>query len=397
MKSVTIVGAALAGLSAARALRARSYDGRIVLVGDEPHRPYDRPPLSKGFLAGTLTPTDLELSTEDDEALDLAWRLGRRATGLDPMAREVVLDSGERIVSDAVVLATGARARRLSAGPSWPVGGAVGGVHTLRSLDDAVALRKDLRPGARLVVIGAGFIGAEVASTAHGLGLDVTVVEAQPIPMAAQLGPEMGALCARLHGDHGVRLLTKAGVLGLSGPDPGENVRAVRLDDGREIPADVVVAGIGATPCVDWLVGSGVKIDHGVLVDARCATNLPGVVAAGDCTATYQPWTGRVRPREHWTNALRQPEIAAATVLGRTAPSPPVPYFWSDQYGVRLQFAGHYRDGDRIEIVEGDTAARRFVAVYRRDGRPVAVLALNQPKLFGRWRRELAVPERCAA
>lgn len=384
MRSVTIVGASLAGLSAARALRAQSYDGRIVIVGDEKHAPYDRPPLSKDFLAGKATVEDLALSTEDDETLELDWRLGNVAVRLDPASRAVELDSGEELVADGVVLATGARARTLP-------GSALTGVHTLRSLDDALALRDGLLAGGPVVVIGAGFIGAEIASTARGLGLDVTVVEARPTPLEEPLGPEMGAHVAALHADHGTKLITGVGVTGIVGTD---RVRAVRLVDDTELPAATVVVGVGATPNVEWLAGSGIELGPGVRTDAWCATSVPGVVAVGDCASSYNRFAGEVVRLEHWTNALQQPEIAAATLLGRQADARPAPpYFWSDQYGVRLQFAGHRRPGDTVEIIDGDPAARSFLAVYRRGAHPVAVLSLNQPRLFGRWRRQLVVPE----
>ncbi|WP_158843967.1 NAD(P)/FAD-dependent oxidoreductase [Saccharothrix deserti] len=384
MRAITVVGASLAGLSAARALRSQSYDGRIVVVGDEPHRPYDRPPLSKEFLAGKASVEDLALSTPDDDELDVDWWLGHKAIALDASRRAVRLDSGEELVSDGVVLATGARARTLP-------GSGLAGVHTLRSLDDALALRAELAEGGPLVVIGAGFIGAEVASTARALGLDVTVVEALPTPLAGPLGPEMGALVAALHTDNGTRLVTGVGVAGFVGAG---RVRAVRLADDRELPAATVVVGVGAVPNVDWLAGSGVEVDGGVLTDARCATGVPGIVAVGDCALSYNRFAGSALRLEHWTNAVQQPEIAAATLLGRRADvRSAAPYFWSDQYGVRLQFAGHRRPGDAVEIAEGDPAERSFAAVYRRDGRSVAVLAVNRAKLFGRLRRELAVPE----
>lgn len=384
MRSITIVGASLAGLSAARALRALSYDGRIVVVGDEKHEPYDRPPLSKDFLVGKAATADLALSTEDDAALGLDWRLGSTAVWLDPARRAVGLDSGEELISDGVVLATGARARTLR-------GSALVDVHTLRSLDDALALRADFLAGGPVVVIGAGFIGAEVASSARALGLDVTVVEARPTPLEEPLGPEMGAHMSALHTDHGTTLITGVGVVGLVG---GSRVRAVRLADGRELSAATVVVGIGATPNVEWLAGSGLELGPGVRTDAGCATNIPGVVAVGDCASSYNRFAGEVLRLEHWTNALRQPEIAAATLLGqRHATRPAAPYFWSDQYGVRLQFAGHRRAGDVVEVVDGDPDSRSFTAVYRRGGRQVAVLSVNQSKLFGRLRRQLAVPE----
>lgn len=379
MRVIAIAGASLAGLSTARALREAGFDGRVVVVGDEPHRPYDRPPLSKEFLAGTMSAADLALES-DDEDLDVDWRLGARAVALDPALRTIVLDSGERITCDGVVLATGARARRLPGSP-------LAGVHTLRTLDDAIALRAELVPGARLVVIGAGFIGAEVASTARGLGLAVTVVEQQAVPLAGPLGVELGGVCAALHGEHGVELITGVGVAGLTG---AERVRSVHLTDGRELPADVVVVGVGAVPNTEWLAGSGLDAERGVRTDARCATGIPSVVAVGDCAVSHNPFAGAEIRLEHWTNALEQPATAAATLLGHEQlPSPRAPYFWSDQYGARLQFAGHRREGDRMEVVDGDPAARRFTAVFRRGDRPVAVFAMNQPKVFGRWRREL--------
>ncbi|MET0237540.1 MAG: FAD-dependent oxidoreductase [Kibdelosporangium sp.] len=379
MRTITVVGASLAGLSAARALRTQEFAGRIIVVGSEPHEPYDRPPLSKEFLQGTLD--DIALSTPDDKLLDIDWRLGCTAAALDTSNRAVVLDNGEQIVTDGVVLATGARARRLS-------GPALSGVYTLRTLDDAVALRSALELGGSLVVIGAGFIGAEVASTARQLGLEVTVVETLPTPMAGPFGVQMGAACALLHARNGVRLITGVAVSELVGT---ARVRAVRLADGREVPADVVVAGIGAIPNVQWLAGSGVAVDGGVVTDARCKTTVPSVVAVGDCASSFNDHAGAVIRLEHWTNALQQPKVAAATLLGRTsvhAARFSVPYFWSDQYGSRLQFAGHRRDGDEVEIIEGSVESS-FVAVYRRATRPVAVLAMDSARTFGQWRREL--------
>ena len=265
--AVAIVGASLAGLSAARALRAQSYDGRIVVIGDERHAPYDRPPLSKEFLADTCSQEDVALGTAADEALDLDWRLGSTAVGLHRGTRSVRLADGSEVRADGVVLATGARARRLPGTES------LAGVHVLRSLDDAVTLSADLLAAEHLVVIEAGFIGAEVASTARALGVQVTVVEAQPVPLAGPLGAEMGAVCAELHADHGTRLLSGTGVARLVGSN---RVQAVELADGRRLPADVVVVGIGAAPNVEWLADSCVALDHGVLTDERCATNVPG-------------------------------------------------------------------------------------------------------------------------
>jgi NADPH-dependent 2,4-dienoyl-CoA reductase/sulfur reductase-like enzyme len=385
-RTIAVVGASLAGLSAARALREQAYDGRIVIIGDEVHAPYDRPPLSKEFLVGTASLDDIALTGPDDDALDLEWRLGSTAVGLDRHTRTVRLRDGSEVRADGVILATGARARRL------PGADGLGGVHVLRSLDDAVALREDLAAAGRLVVIGAGFIGAEVASTARQLGLDVTIIETQPVPLAGPLGAEMGAVCAGLHADHGTRLLTGSGVAGLVGTG---RVEAVELGDGTRLPADVVVVGIGATPNIEWLADSGVALGNGVLTDERCATNVPGVVAVGDCAAAWSAPAERNVRIEHWTHALEQPATAVATLLGAAAPAPtPVPYFWSDQYGTRIQFAGSRREGDVARVEEGSCADRSFLVVYERDGAPVAVLGMNQPRLFTRWRRQLrsAVP-----
>ncbi|WP_449348626.1 NAD(P)/FAD-dependent oxidoreductase [Streptomyces shaanxiensis] len=383
MKTVAVVGASLAGLSAARSLRKRGYDGRLVVIGDELHRPYDRPPLSKEFLAGSLGEADLALET-DDEDLRADWLLGVRATGLDGPQRAVRLADGSEVRADGVVIATGAAARTL------PGTAGLAGVHTLRTLDDARALRDELALGGRLVVIGGGFIGAEVASTAYALGLDVTVVEAAPTPLAGPLGATMGGIVSALHADHGVRLLCGVGVKGLSG---GSRVDAVLLEDGRSLPADLVVVGVGARPCVEWLAGSGIELTDGVVCGSDGRTALAGVVAVGDCASWYDPRAGLHRRVEHWTGARERPDAAVAALLagGAVEPAAPrPPYFWSDQYGVRIQFAGHAAGADSVTIEEGARDDRNVLAVYRRAGHPVAVLGMNQPRLFMRWRKQLA-------
>ncbi|MEU2236455.1 NAD(P)/FAD-dependent oxidoreductase [Streptomyces vietnamensis] len=381
MRTVAVVGASLAGLSAARALRKQGYDGRLVLIGDEPHRPYDRPPLSKEFLAGRIGEADLALEA-DGEDLGAEWLLGVRATGLDRADRSVRLADGRTVRADGIVIATGAAARTL------PGSEGLAGVHTLRTLDDARALRDELVRGGRLVVIGGGFIGAEVASTAYALGLDVTVIEAAPTPLAGPLGETMGGVVSALHADHGVRLLCGVGVKGLSGE---RRVDAVLLEDGRSVPADTVVVGVGARPCVEWLEGSGVALDNGVTCGADGRTSLAGVVAVGDCANWYDPHTGSHRRVEHWTGALERPAAAVATLLAHGATEPGVPrppYFWSDQYGVKIQFVGHTAGADSVTVEEGATDERSFLAVYRRAGTPVAVLGMNQPRLFTRWRKQ---------
>ncbi|WP_326670682.1 NAD(P)/FAD-dependent oxidoreductase [Streptomyces canus] len=383
MRTVAVVGASLAGLSAARSLRKQGYDGRLVVIGDELHRPYDRPPLSKEFLAGSLAESDLALEP-DTEDLRAQWLLGVRAVGLDGPQRAVRLADGSEVRADGVVIATGAAARTL------PGTDGLAGVHTLRTLDDARALRDELTLGGRLVVIGGGFIGAEVASTAYALGLDVTVVEAAPTPLAGPLGETMGGIVSALHADHGVRLLCGVGVKGLSGES---RVDAVLLEDGRSVPADIVVVGVGARPCVEWLAGSGIELDDGVKCGADGRTSLAGVVAVGDCASWYDPRAGLHRRVEHWTGARERPDAAVTALLagGAVEPSAPrPPYFWSDQYGVKIQFAGHAAGADSVTIEEGARDDRNVLAVYRRSGHPVAVLGMNQPRLFMRWRKQLA-------
>ncbi|GGQ67195.1 NAD(P)/FAD-dependent oxidoreductase [Streptomyces flaveolus] len=383
MRTVTVVGASLSGLYAARELRAQGFDGRLVVVGDEPHRPYDRPPLSKDFLTGRADEDRLALTdAEETAALDAEWLLGVRARGLDPRGRTVLLGDGRTVSTDGVVIATGASARRLP-------GDSLAGVHTLRTLDDARALREELTRGPRrVVVIGGGFIGAETASSCAALGHAVTVVEAAPLPLVAPLGTEMAAVCAALHRRGGVDLVTGATVAALHGTDA---VTAVALADGRALPADVVVVGIGATPNTSWLAGSALALHDGVLCDDGCVTALPEVVAVGDVARV-----GGTRA-EHWTSATEQPRVAVTNLLaGRTVESlRPVPYFWSDQYGARIQFAGRRQEGDTVRITEGGItdgapAEDGFLARYERDGRTTAVLSVDRPRPFARARRELA-------
>jgi NADPH-dependent 2,4-dienoyl-CoA reductase/sulfur reductase-like enzyme len=383
VKSVAVIGASLAGLSAARALRAQGFDGELTLVGGEANRPYDRPPLSKEFLAGGVGEDALALESDDDD-LRATWMLGIHAVGLDPSGRAVALDDGTEVRADGIVLATGARAR------TWPGAASLAGVHVLRTIDDAVALRAELRSGARLVVIGAGFIGAEVASTATKLGLDVTVVEAAPTPLSGPLGEQLGAAVARLHTEHGTQLRCGVAVAGLSGSD---RVTGVELADGSHLAADVVVVGIGAAPNIEWLRDSPLVLADGVVCNEGGATSIPNVVAVGDCAAWHEPALGRPHRIEHWTAALERPAVAVGTLLAGgcqgTALKPP--YFWSDQYGSRIQFAGIAGPDDEITVEEGSLADRSFLAVYRRGEQPVAVLGVDQPRLFTRWRRQLAL------
>lgn len=395
LHTVLVVGASLAGQATARELRAHGFDGDVVMVGDETHRPYDRPPLSKGFLTGSASVDDLALETDAEAAgsLGLDWRLGRRAVALDPVTRTVTLADGAVLTGDAVVLATGSRARRLPA----RLGGALAGVHTLRTLDDALALRADLAPGARLVLVGAGFIGAEIAATARTLGLDTTLVEAAASPLAGALGAEVGAMVARLHAAHGVPLLTGVPVVGLEGDD---RVRGVRLADGRLLPADVVVVGLGSLAAVDWLAGSGLELAPelvgsaaGVGTDDAGRTGAPGVYAVGDCSSWHDPaWGGRRRV-EHWTDSHERPRRLVEDLLGLVDPAARAPlrapYFWSEQYGTRIQYAGRRRGDETVTIEAGSPETGDLLAVYRRGDVATAVLGMDQPRLFGRRRRAL--------
>ncbi|MFG2355157.1 NAD(P)/FAD-dependent oxidoreductase [Streptomyces sp. NPDC048521] len=387
MRTVTIVGASLSGLYAARELRAQGFDGRLVIVGEEPHRPYDRPPLSKDFLTGLADEEHLALTDADETAdLDAEWLLGVRARGLDTRGRTVLLGDGRTLATDGVVIATGAAARRLP-------GDSFAGVHTLRTLDDARALRADLTQGPRrVVVIGGGFIGAETASSCARLGHAVTVVEAAPLPLLPQLGARMAAVCAALHRRGGVELVAGTGVAGLRGTG---TVTGVDLTDGRTLPADVVVVGIGAAPNTAWLTGSTLALRDGVLCDDGCVTALPHVVAVGDVARV-----GGTRA-EHWTSATEQPRVAVTNLLaGRTRDSVrTVPYFWSDQYGTRIQFAGRHRDGDTVQVTESEISGglpgeTGFLARYERDGRTVAVLGVDRPRAFMQARRALQREER---
>ncbi|GAB3455889.1 FAD-dependent oxidoreductase [Streptomonospora sediminis] len=389
MRAVAVVGASLAGLSAARALREQGFDGRLTVIGEEAAPPYDRPPLSKDFLLGKVEADDIALLDSDDEAdLDIDWLLGVRATGLDTARRAIALDDGTEVTADAVVAATGSVPNRL------PRTAGLEGVHVLRTLADATALRGRLTTGSpRVAVIGGSFIGAEIASSCSALGLDTTVIEAVGVPLEPVLGAEVAGTCAALHADNGVRLLCGTPVSGLRGEG---RVDGVELADGTLVPADVVVMGIGARPNTGWLAGSGLELDDGIVCGPGLLTAAGGVAAVGDVARLRGPGGGGTRA-EHWTAATDQPPVAVANLLagGTVQEYRRTPYFWSDQYGVRLQFAGRTRPGDTVRIVEGSFGERSFAAVYERGGAAVAAAAMNRPRPFTRLRRGIgrsAVP-----
>jgi NADPH-dependent 2,4-dienoyl-CoA reductase/sulfur reductase-like enzyme len=381
-RTVVVAGGSLAGLRAAEALRTGGFDGRLVIVGDEPHRPYDRPPLSKQVLAGSRPPEAASLPVPDD--LGAEWELGVRATGLDVAGRELALGDGRRMRFDGLVIATGASPRRIA---GWPD---LGGVHVLRSLDDCLALRAELdATPARVAVVGAGFIGCEVAATARQAGLEVTVLEPLAAPVVRALGTEVGGVIAAVHADHGVDLRLEVGVTGIAGAG---RVEEVALTDGSSLPADVVVVGIGVAPNTAWLEASGLTVADGVVCDATCLA-APGIVAAGDVARWPHPEHGDLRI-EHWDNAQDQGAHAARTLLehlagGRGEPFAPVPWFWSDQYDRKVQVAGRAGPDCDVEVVEGSVADRRFVALYGRGGRVAGVLGMNMPARVVRWRQQL--------
>ncbi|MEV6235301.1 FAD-dependent oxidoreductase [Lentzea sp. NPDC051838] len=377
MKQIVVVGASAGGLSTAEALRRLGFAGSITLIGDEAYLPYDRPPLSKQVLAGRLAANEVLLrSARQIEALGLHLQLGVAATGLD-LSERVVRASHGSVPFDGLVVATGARPRSLP-------GASARGVHFVRTLEDALALKESLVVGRRLVVVGAGFVGAEVAATARGLGVDVTVLEPSPVPLARVLGPVLGGVIASVHRSHGVDLWTGVGVREVCSSDG--RVTGVRLSDGTVVGADVVVIGIGCVPNVEWLQDSGLQLSDGLVCDSWCSA-APGIYGVGDVASWHNPLFGVPMRVEHRTNAAEQGMAVARNLLGPPQPYAPVPYFWSDQYDLKIQAYGHLRDHDSVEVVGGDLDSRSFLAAYRRAGRLVGVVGVNVlPKTLRTWR-----------
>jgi NADPH-dependent 2,4-dienoyl-CoA reductase/sulfur reductase-like enzyme len=386
MNTIVIVGSSLAGLRAAETLRQEKFDGRIVMIGAEDRAPYDRPPLSKKVLSGEWDADRVTLRKPDDLAtLNLEWKLGSPAVDLNTSERTVTLASGETIAFDGLIIATGGIVKRLPNQPTWR------GVHTLRTLDDSLALREELADGRRVVVIGAGFIGLEVAATARGRGCEVTVLEGLEAPMIRGLGAEMGRNAALVHEDNGVGLRFGVRVSGLVEGEPGV-VAGVALETGEVVPADVVLVGIGVAPSTDWLTTSGLTIRDGVVCDRTLNAGVRGVYAAGDVCRWHNDLYDREMRVEHWTTASEQGAAAARNLLAVARGEEPkpfvdVPFFWSDQFTARIQFVGRAEGGENATIVVGSPEERQFVALYEREGRLVAALGVSRPRQLMPFRK----------
>ena len=367
--TMIIVGAGLAGTSAAQTLRAEGFGGRVVLIGDDPELPYDRPPLSKGYLSGETLRAQVHLHDTafyTDSAIEL--RSGTQVVELDVVGCEVVLGTGERLGFDRLLLATGATPRRLAV-----PGSDLDGIHYLRTLADADALRSELRPGARLAVVGAGWIGVEIAAAARERGMEVTVLDPAPVPLGRVLGPEVGEIFGRLHADHGVQLMMGTGVAGFEGTG---RVTAVLTADGQRIPADAVVVGIGVQPRTELAEHAGLAVNDGVLVNELLCTSSPQVFAAGDVARAPHPFYGEDVRVEHWATARDQGAAAARSMLGRGAPYDTLPYFFSDQYDVGMEYRGRATDWDRV-VLRGNPDSGQFLAFWLREGRVLAGMNVN--------------------
>jgi NADPH-dependent 2,4-dienoyl-CoA reductase/sulfur reductase-like enzyme len=377
-----IIGASVAGVRTAQSLRTRGYMGQIAIVGEERHRPYDKPPLSKEMLSADGGAPIPLLSDEELERLDVDLRLGTRATGLDLARRQVLTATGEALDFDDLVIATGVKARTL------PGADELMGVFTLRTADDASAIHASLAAASRILVVGAGFIGAEVASAATKRGVQVTMVEPQPVPMAHLLGAEVGAMLATLHTINGVEMYTDVGVSGFLGADA---VTGVRLTDGRQLKADLVVVGIGAAPATEWLTSSGLRIQDGVVCDSRLrALGADRVYAAGDVARWESPFVAEPVRIEHWTNAQEHAELVATTILGLDPPPAQPAYVWSDQYGHRIQIVGRPSTGAEVRIT-GDVHGGDLSAVYLdAEERVVGALVMDNPRTTVKCRRAVA-------
>jgi NADPH-dependent 2,4-dienoyl-CoA reductase/sulfur reductase-like enzyme len=377
-KGIVIVGGGLAAARTAEQLRRSEYAGRITIVSDEVHLPYDRPPLSKEVLRKEVDDVALKPREWYDEK-DITLRLGSAATALDTAGQTLTLADGTALGYDELVIATGLVPRRIPAFPD------LDGIRVLRSFDESMALREHASAAQRAVVVGAGFIGCEVAASLRSLGVDVVLVEPQPTPLAAILGEQIGQLVARLHRDEGVDVRLGLGVAEVRGQG---HVDTVVLTDGTELAADLVVVGIGSRPATEWLEGSGVEVDNGVICDEAGRTSAPNVWALGD-VASWRDTTGHQARVEHWSNVADQARVVVPAMLGQDVPSAVVvPYFWSDQYDVKIQCLGEPEATDTVHLVEDD--GRKFLAYYERDGVLVGVVGGGMPGKVMKVRAKIA-------
>lgn len=377
-KSVAIIGGGQAAAVAARTLRRRGFDGAVTIIGDEPHLPYQRPPLSKGFLQGREQAGDLVLMDEpwcSDHAVDL--RIGVAVTGLDAFSRRVGLADGSSVRADSLLFATGGRPRMLPGITSERV------VY-LRTIDHAIRVRETLRPGSRLITVGGGFIGSEISSSARAAGADVTMIEMLDVPLERALGRELGDVCAQIHRDQGVTVLT--GEFVESVRDTADGV-LVRTGSGRTVEGDLVVVGVGIEPNAELAEAAGVAVDNGILVDEFCRASVEGIYAAGDVANHAHPVFGERVRVEHFDNANRQAAAAAMSIMGRRSPYDNVHWFWSDQYQFNLQYVGHAPAWDQ-SVVRGSMAERSFTVFYLRDGVVKAAFAIDRGEEIV-WAREL--------
>jgi 3-phenylpropionate/trans-cinnamate dioxygenase ferredoxin reductase subunit len=368
-QAFVIVGAGLAGGKAAEALRGGGFDGQITLIGEEGHLPYERPPLSKEYLAGKAERDSVFVHDQAwyrDQEIDL--RLGRAATAIDRAARQVRLDDGARVPYDKLLIATGSSPRQLTD---------AAGVHYLRTIDESDRLRDVLATGSHLAVVGGGWIGLEIAAAARQAGLQVTVVEGLELPLLRVLGREMAHVFANLHRSQGVDLRLGVRIEGISKSQDGGTVTGVLLADGTRIEADAVVAGIGAVPRISLAADAGLEVTDGIVTTAALRTSDPDIFAAGDVASAYHPLLGRHIRVEHWANALKQPGVAAAAMLGKDASYEELPYFYTDQYDLGMEYVGHVCDGYDQMVVRGDVEAREFVAFWLKEGRVQAGMNVN--------------------
>lgn len=389
MRSIAVVGASLTGVTAAEALREEGFDGVITLVGQEPCLPYDRPPLSKQIIqrAGSAEPVGLRTRAELD-ALDIRLRLGVWASSLTPAAdggrHRIDLADGSRLDADGVILATGARARTL------PFTEPATGVHLLRTYGDATGIRRAFEQRPRVIVVGGGLLGMEVAAGARSHDLDVTVLEAEELPMVGAFGRTLGRWAEALHRRRGVRLMCGVKVAGFVGTT---RLEGLVLADGTLIEADMAVVAVGAEPCTAWLDGSGIELDGGVVCDEHCATNIAGIFAAGDVARRFDTRLGRRVRSEHWSDAVEQGRVAARNLLlprDRWDVCRAVPYFWTDQYDVKIQFVGERFPGQEAELVTGSYESDRFGVVFREGDTVTGALAANLPAFAAEKRRLLS-------